>query len=103
MKEKIPLQLSKQSLKNAQAVIKLMFLIKMLTYFSTTEHYCLNISPKESQNRYEEILALKNDLSAVEKHSQILKIHKQFGHATITNMKKLLKNATYCQMKFARL
>ena len=31
--------------------------------------------------------------STVEKHSQILKIHKHFGHATITNIKKLLKNA----------
>ena len=95
VKEKIPLLLSKHSLKNAQAVIDIandkvsVFDKNVDLYFSTSGHYCLNISPKESKNRYEEILVLENDLSAAEK----IKIHKQFGHATITNMKKLLKNA----------
>ena len=65
--------------------------------------YCLNIFPKESQNRYEEILVLENDLSATEKHLQILKIHKQFGHATITNMKKLLKNAKLLSDKICKI
>ena len=44
-------------------------------------------------NKIEEILILENDSTLPEKTSQITKIHKQFRHATIANMKKLLKNA----------
>ena len=36
---------------------------------------------------------LEKDLSALEKKSQIIKVHKQFGHASIDNLKKLIKNA----------
>ena len=61
-------------------------------YFSTNGHHSLNIFPRESRIKYEKILVLDTDLSAVEKHSQILKMHKQFGDATITNLKKLFEN-----------
>ena len=47
-------------------------------YFSTSGYYCLNISPGEPRNKYEEILVLEKYFSAVEKPSQILKIHQQF-------------------------
>ena len=36
---------------------------------------------------------MENYLTLPEKISQITKIHKYFRHATIVNMKKLLKNA----------
>ena len=56
VKEKITLLLSKHSLKNAQAVIDIandkvsVFDKNVDLYFSTSGHYCLNISPKESKN-----------------------------------------------------
>ena len=86
-------------LKNAHAVIDIandkvsVFDKNVDLYFSTSGYYCLNISPGEPRNKYEEILVLEKYFSAVEKPSQILKIHQQFWHATIANMKKLLKNA----------
>ena len=85
VKEKIPLLLSKQSLKNAEAVIDIAndkikaFGRDVDLYFSTGGHYCLDIFPiKFDANKIEEILILENDLSLPEKTSQITKIHKQF-------------------------
>ena len=81
VKEKIPLLLSKQSLRNDQTVIDIgndkvnVFDKKVDLYFSPSGHYCLSIFPEESKNKYEEILVLENDLNAVENHSQILKIY----------------------------
>ena len=94
------LLLSKQSLKYAEAVIDIandkikVFGRDVDLYFSTSGHYCLDIFPiKFAANKVEEILILENDLTLPEKTSQITQIHKQFKHAKIVNMKKLLKNA----------
>ena len=79
VKEKIPLLLNQEeSLKNAKAVIDIandkvsIFDKNVDLYFSTSEHYYLNIFPRESRNKYKEILVPENDLSTAEKHSQIL-------------------------------
>ena len=45
-------------------------------YFAISGHYSLNIFRRKSRNKYGEILFLENDLSTVEKYSQIIKIHK---------------------------
>ena len=42
-------------------------------------------------NNYEEVMILEKDLS--ENKSQVIKIHTQFGHASIENLKKLINNA----------
>ena len=44
-------------------------------------------------NNYEEVMILGKDWSKNEKKSQVIKIHKQFGHASIENIKKLINNA----------
>ena len=56
VKAKIPLLLSKHSLKNAQAAIDIandkvsVFDKNVDLFFSTSGHYCLNIFPRESRN-----------------------------------------------------
>ena len=80
IKEKIPLLLSKQSLKNAEAVINIandkikVFGKDVDLYFSTSGYYCLEIFPiKFAANKIKEILIVENDLTLPEKTSQITK------------------------------
>ena len=40
-----------------------------------------------------EILVLEKELTPTQQRNQIVKIHKQFGHATAQNLKKLITNA----------
>ena len=47
----------------------------------------------ENLNNYEEVIILEKDLSDNEKKSQVIKICKQFDHASIENIKKLINNA----------
>ena len=60
---------------------------------STSGHYCIDISPSSSCSNIEEILYVEKDLSKEQCKAQVTKIHKQFAHATIENMNKLIKNA----------
>ena len=61
--------------------------------FSTSGDYCINIYPRNGEtNNYEEVMILEKDLSDNEKKSHVIKIYKQFGHASIENMKKLFNN-----------
>ena len=100
VKEKIPLLLSKCSLKKAKAVIDIandkitIFDKKIDLYFSTSGHYYIDIYPRNGEtNNYEEVMILGMDLLDNEKKSQDIKIHKQFGHASTENIKKLVDNA----------
>ena len=71
-----------------------MFDKKIDLYFSTSGHYCFVIYPRNGEtNNYEEVMTLEKDLSENEKMSQIIKIHKQCGYASIENTKKLINNA----------
>ena len=45
------------------------------------------------KHNYGEVLILEKDLSDNEKKSQVIRIHKEFGHASIQNIKKLINNA----------
>ena len=60
---------------------------------STSGRYCIDISPSSSFSNIEEILYLEKDLSNEQHKAQVTKIQKQFGHASIENMNKLIKNA----------
>ena len=63
-------------------------------YFFTTGHYCIDIYPRNGEtNNYVEIMILEKDLSDNENKFQIIKIHYQFGHASVENIKKKFNNA----------
>ena len=68
---------------------------KVDLHFSTSGHYCINIIPEFHVGKpcNEMILMLENNISDKQKFKQITKIHKQFGHASKENIKKLLTNA----------
>ena len=88
VKENIPLLLSKTSLKRARTVID------MNNDKSTSGHYCIEIFPSFIEKELiEEVLILEKDLPRSKKHTQILKLHEQFGHTSVQNLQKLLKNA----------
>ena len=60
---------------------------------STSGNYYIDISPSSICSNIEEILYLEKDLSNEQHKVQLNKIHKQFGHASIENMNKLIKIA----------
>ena len=102
--ENIPLLLSKSSLKRAGTIIDLqrdravMFNKEVDLHLSTAGHYCIEISCESDSGNgnndcFEEVLFLERTLTKNERKSQIIKIHKQFGHASESNMKKIIKNA----------
>ena len=62
--------------------------------FSTSGRYCIDIYPRNGKTKnYEEVMILEKDLLENEKKSQVIKIHKQFGHASKENINKLINNA----------
>ena len=61
---------------------------------TTSGHYCINILPDFNfDEKTEIVLILENELPNDKKRDQMMKIHKQFGHATADNILKLLNNA----------
>ena len=103
VKENIPLLLSKDSLKKAGTVLDMtndkaiMFGKDVPLRFSTNGHYAIDIFPKgentESQDFCEQILVFEKDVPEKTKQKQMIKIHKQFGHASAENLKRLFNNA----------
>ena len=105
--ENIPLLLSKSSLKKAGTRIDIgkdeckMFDRDVKLFLTTAGHYCIDISPEPSSVKFDtnvcvdEVLFLESTLSKRERKTQILKIHKQFGHASAYNMKKIIKDAGF--------
>ena len=101
VKENIPLLLSKTSLKKCNVILDMnngkarIFGKEVDLHFSTSGHYCINIIPEFHVRKpcKEMILMLENNISDKQKFKQITKIHKQFGHASKENIKKLLTNA----------
>ena len=67
---------------------------KIDLYFSTRGHYCIGIYSKNGKtNNCEEVMILEKNFSDNEKKSQVVKLHKQFGHAFLENIRKLIHNA----------
>ena len=98
----IPLLLSKESLKRAGAVLNLekdeatMFGKTVKLDFTSTGHYCINLkgTSEESVEDIEQVLLLfKEAESCSDKKKILIKLHRQFGHASYDKLKKLLENA----------
>ena len=101
----IPLLLSKPSLKRAQTVLDLsndkasMFGQQIEVYSTSSGHYCIDIIGENKQadceigSGSEEVLIVKDGLSKKRKREVVLKLHKQFGHASSEKLLSLLKSA----------
>ncbi len=114
----IPLLLSKVSLKRAGTVLDMkndravMFNQPVELEFTSSGHYCVNImdnesSPKdmkcseqilatheEERNDDEnEILIISDKMSPAEKRNILMKLHKQFGHASADKLQRLLNSS----------
>ncbi len=115
----IPLLLSKMSLKRAGAVLDIendkAMMFKQLVRLELTSsgHYCVNLREEsnpawiearkendiltvteskgesEAQNE-DDILTVTENMTTREKHKVLLKLHKQFGHASVEKLQKLL-------------
>ena len=97
----LPLLFIKDSLKRAKAVLDMcnnkatMFHEPVELNYTSTGHYCIDISGKQETkyNKESEILFLEGKVNESEKKQTILKLHKQCGHASTANLKKLMQNA----------
>ncbi|XP_078490921.1 uncharacterized protein LOC144747058 [Ciona intestinalis] len=94
----IPLLLSKTSLKKAETLIDLkndkvtMFRNDVNIKNTTSGHYCVSIHPDLPVNN-EEVNLLERNESTGNLNKTLIKLHKQFGHASCENMEKLLKSS----------
>lgn len=92
---KLPLLLSKQSLKRAKTILNLqndsvkMFDQDIPVHLSSGGHYAINILP----GILNEINLLEQTNNDKDMEKKILKLHRQFGHASKENLMKLIKNA----------
>ena len=99
----LPLLLSKDSLKRAKTVLDLnndkvsMFGEKIDVNFTSSGHYCVNISNTDGHSLLEkdceEVLLINNKMSRKEKRDILMKLHKQFGHRHPDKLISLLKSA----------
>ena len=76
-------------------------------YFSTSGHYCIDIQPNKVskmdlpvEGQSEHVLIFEGNMNLSDKKKQIQKIHRQFGHASSENIKRLIKNAGVTDQKF---
>ena len=98
---KIPLLLSKESLAKAEAVIDIgkdhvmMFGQKVNIQTTSTGHYCVNIMRNDKERTDDEnvVLVIDNNMEISDKRNTLLKLHKQFGHASQEKLLNLLKTA----------
>ncbi|VDI06062.1 Hypothetical predicted protein [Mytilus galloprovincialis] len=105
VKADIPLLLSKASLKKAGTVLDLkndraiMFNKPVELEFTSSGHYCVNIVKTKPEiqnlpvNVEENVLNITDDMSTAEKRKTLVKVHKQFGHATFNRLSKLINKA----------
>ena len=109
--EKIPLLLSKTSLKKAETLLNLkedkvkMFNEDVDIHYSSNGHYAVRILPEKvcNFNDIEHVLIFENDDSIKNKKAKLIKLHKQFGHASSNNLKSLIKNAGYLNDEISNL
>ena len=107
----IPLLLSKSSLQKAETVLdfkndKVKMFNKNVDFkLSSNGHYAVNILPNDISNFHEteQILILEQCTSEAEKIKKLTKIHRQFGHASPDNIKRLLKNSNSLDQKISTL
>lgn len=100
MKADVPLLLSKTSLKKAGTILDLkndkatMFNKPVEIEFTSSGHYCVNIMKTKPELRtVDNILNVTDGMSPTEKRKTLVKLHKQFGHATYNRLVRLLNKA----------
>ena len=93
----IPLLLSTSLLKKAAIVFHMahdkitLFDKEIILYFSTSGHYYIHIYPtKTEKENCEEVLILEKNSANKERKSQIIKIHSQYRHTLVDNIKRLI-------------
>ena len=109
--EKNPLLLSKTSLKKAETLLNLkedkvkMFNEDIDVHYSSNGHYAVRILPEKvcNFNDGEHVLIFENDDSIKKKKAKLIKLHKQFGHASSNNLKSLIKNAGHLNEEISNL
>ena len=109
--EKIPLLLSKTSLKKADTYLNIkndkikMFDKDIDVCVSTNGHYAVNILPEKVGNfdSVDHYLIFEIDDNNNTKRSKILKLHKHSGHASSNNLKNLLKNAGLLTIEISKV
>ena len=100
----IPLLLSKASMKKAGTVLDMendravMFNKPVKLDFTSSGHYCVNIMDNKTKGHEEnqcenEILIISEEMSSAAKRKILLKLHKQFGHASAERLQRLLKSS----------
>ena len=100
VKADIPLLLSKSSLKKAGTILDLkndkatMFDKPVELEFTSSGHYCVNITKSKPElSSLDNVLNVTDEMSPTEKRKTLVKLHKQFGHATYNRLAKLLNKA----------
>ena len=97
----IPLLLSKESLQKAGTVLDLkhdkaeMFDKQVPLELTSSGHYCINVLDDIDDDVEPDdiILIVNGDVDSKENRDTIVKLHKQFGHASAERLKKLLQSA----------
>ncbi len=100
----IPLLLSKTSLKRSGAVLDLqndkaiMFKHPVTLELTSSGHYCVNLLHRDLSYGTEkcsedEVLIVTENMTTKEKKRVLLKLHKQFGHASVDILEKLLASS----------
>ncbi|XP_077971779.1 uncharacterized protein LOC144425883 [Styela clava] len=107
VEDNIPLLLSKSSLKRAGTVLDMendvvtIFGITVDLQFTESGHYCIAITPQKMCKTYDESVLVLKDMTINDQKVAIKKLHKQFGHASEENMKRLLGNANITNNKLS--
>lgn len=112
VKVDIPLLLSKSSLKKAGAILDMendkvvMFKQPVPLEFTSSGHYCVDIRDKDTRSHIKDIkdvvltttaedetLIVTENMFPDEKRKVLLKLHKQFGHASADRLQKLIQSS----------
>ncbi|XP_062409954.1 uncharacterized protein LOC134100639 [Sardina pilchardus] len=86
------------NIKRETNVSMLDYIIEFERIYNKMSHYCVNIRAEDYlknngiQNE-EEILTVTENMTTQEKQKTLLKLHKQFGHASVEKLKRLLDSA----------
>ena len=96
----LPLLLSKESLKKANAVLDLnndeatLFGQTVRLEQTSSGHYCVNLrSHFDNLQEVNQVLMVLSEMDYKEKVSAVIKLHRQFGHASQQKLRDLLKKA----------
>ena len=86
-------------------MIKFKCLVRIYVCMSTNGHYAVEILPEKVFNfdSIEQCLIFETNDDKYKKHSKLVKLHKQFGHAAPNNLKSLFQNAGLLSAEILKL